>query len=861
MKRFAIPLMLSCTWLVACGDESTGSLKAQALTRVQQQDDLDGCNEGGVTISSGVDTNKDGKLDDDEVTEEQVICAGETVDVPPIGEGGELTRVDILGAGDAMCPAGGVAVHRGTDEDNDEALSDEEIEETEYLCSPVSDPVHDVLARTTDVAIGSADCIWGGKRLESGVDDGEGEGEPDDGILHDAEVDTSYLVCNGSPPAVTEPTDPPAGTPGTATINVRGANSMTGTSGSAGGLYGGSYSCLSAITKFFTTGSVDAAFTIPEIALDYGSVRFDVATDATVVALPVDPTTRTDGAHYLDSNSSAIVRWNATASSLTPVTGLTVAAGATLTIPVVSKTLEFDRDINVAGRIALTDGANRNLTLYARNIRFADSSVIDLTGSSGSPSALSVYADSSLIALGSLSVAGSDTAAAIGGNVDLQSDGRMYVGGTIDASGGDSAAASGAAGGTIRLTGGIGGVWSSATLKAFGGTGALLGGAGGTVTIGQDNQGDSTPREIRNSGSVDVSGGSQSQTGCNAGPCSGGAGGTINVLAQGADLRSSGALKANGGSSHLAAGTGGTIRIGIQRRGEGSQSRSRLSLTGDLHAQGGEGFGAASAGGGGYVYYDNCGGNTSVTELLGYQSIVLSGGTSTTAGGAGGQFYASDTYSDSNTSRRYYYNVPIAGKGGDGAEAGRGGSFELQLSLNVSVAEELPNEVPAVVLGGAHVLNGGSGTTQDAGSGGYFYLAARGTVTTTGSVELNGGNSSVAAGFGGSAAIMSLLGDLQNHATFSANAGTATMSDGPSGGCIDFQANALSNDAKLSARGGAGMTFGGDGGNISLTNVGGAGTNTGELDVAGGAGTTPGGAGVGGFGVAQCGRAFDAMAN
>lgn len=850
MQRLAIPLVLSCVWLVACGDDANADLKAQELTRVEQDDDLAECKNGGVTISTGVDTNKDGKLDEDEVTDTQVICSGDSVD--PGEEGGEITRVDVLKEGDEMCPVGGVAVHRGIDDDNDGELADDEIDETEHLCSPEGEAPHGVLARTTALAVGSAECPWGGKLVESGIDDGAGAGEPDDGVLADEEVDTHYVSCDSSPPRTSEPTDPPAGPVGTATIDLRGGNSASGQAGYGGGINAGSYSaCIPEITKFFATGLVDAPVTAPAVTINLGAEPYDVAADTALAALPGDVGTRVDGTRYLDSNSSVIVRWDGTALNTVEVTGLRVAAGVTLTLPVANTNLYFDQDVDIAGTVALADGASRRLALYGRTVQLGASSVIDATGSTGSVSTLEIGADGSLTALGQLIAAGSDTSTLAGGSISLYSSGRMYVGGTLDASGGDSAAASGAAGGNISLSGGSGGVWSSAVLKAFGGTGALLGGLGGNVTIGDTGSG-GAPREVRNSGAVDVSGGAQTLAGCTGGPCTGGVGGNIAIISHSADLRSTGALKANGGSSHSVAGDGGQIAIGVQPLSEGTQIRSRLSLSGDVHAQGGEGFATAAAGDGGSVNYFNCGGNTSVSEWLGYQSLILSGGSSSTLAGDAGEFALSDSESASDVARRLYYHVPLTAKGGDGASGGQGGSFYAELSINAILKEELPPELPTLVLGGAHVLNGGNSTADEPGSGGYFAIASRGAITALGSLENNGGGGVAFGGQAGFVAWLSLVGTVQNHSTLSVNGGAASAGEGAQGGCIDLQGNTISNDAKLSARGGAGTTIGGDGGDISMTNIGGTGTNTGELDVAGGAGTAAGTSGLAGFGIGQC---------
>lgn len=51
----------------------------------------------------------------------------------------------------------------------------------------------------SEVAPGSAECEYGGIKVETGLDDGAGLGVRVDGILEDAEIETTTYVCNGAP--------------------------------------------------------------------------------------------------------------------------------------------------------------------------------------------------------------------------------------------------------------------------------------------------------------------------------------------------------------------------------------------------------------------------------------------------------------------------------------------------------------------------------------------------------------------------------------------------------------------------------------------------------------------------------------
>jgi hypothetical protein len=91
------------------------------------------CVDGGTAIRSGLDRNRDGVLDDREVTEIDYVC-GETL----------LTRLAAEPAG-VHCAAGGIAFLTGRDRDGDAVLEDGEVEHTEYECG-------DEIARSVTIA-------------------------------------------------------------------------------------------------------------------------------------------------------------------------------------------------------------------------------------------------------------------------------------------------------------------------------------------------------------------------------------------------------------------------------------------------------------------------------------------------------------------------------------------------------------------------------------------------------------------------------------------------------------------------------------------------------------------------------------
>ena len=78
-----------------------------------------------------------------------------------------------------------------------------------------------------------ANCAHGGQRFDSGLDNGDGGGTADDGILQSGEIDDTAFVCNGSPG--TNGTNGADGTNGTnGTDGIDGTNGTDGADGPPG---------------------------------------------------------------------------------------------------------------------------------------------------------------------------------------------------------------------------------------------------------------------------------------------------------------------------------------------------------------------------------------------------------------------------------------------------------------------------------------------------------------------------------------------------------------------------------------------------------------------------------------------------
>ena len=187
LVAFALLLGLS-----SCGGSGSGSSTDDASTpppsTAARQVDLDPdderCPYGGVLVQTGIDENRNGKLDDDEVDASEAVCNGAP------GTNGDdglpsLLKRTVLAIGDANCPAGGEFIQSGVDANGNSILDDDEVDASAYLCtSPAS------LLKRTVLLAGDANCPAGGEFVESGID------ANGNGTLEASEVDDSAYLCH-----------------------------------------------------------------------------------------------------------------------------------------------------------------------------------------------------------------------------------------------------------------------------------------------------------------------------------------------------------------------------------------------------------------------------------------------------------------------------------------------------------------------------------------------------------------------------------------------------------------------------------------------------------------------------------------
>ncbi|RKG70133.1 hypothetical protein D7V88_39915 [Corallococcus terminator] len=152
----------------------------QVRTRTQAEPHGANCALGGQAVQSGLDRDANGQLDDAEVSATDYVCASTVANV--------LVRVRPVAPG-AQCARGGQVTHAGHDANGNGLLEDAEISREVYGC----DEPAPVLARVREVPRSVAPCDRGGSVVEAGAD------LDLDGVLAPAEVDATAYACDVPP--------------------------------------------------------------------------------------------------------------------------------------------------------------------------------------------------------------------------------------------------------------------------------------------------------------------------------------------------------------------------------------------------------------------------------------------------------------------------------------------------------------------------------------------------------------------------------------------------------------------------------------------------------------------------------------
>ncbi len=136
-----------------------GSDGLTSLTNISSENEGDNCENGGMKIESGLDLNANGLLDPNEVTNTSYVCNGSDAN-------NNLTKIASELSSD-NCENGGLRIESGIDSNNNGILDDDEILATAYVCND-TDGVSTLTKITTEEP--GDYCADGGVKIESGKD-------------------------------------------------------------------------------------------------------------------------------------------------------------------------------------------------------------------------------------------------------------------------------------------------------------------------------------------------------------------------------------------------------------------------------------------------------------------------------------------------------------------------------------------------------------------------------------------------------------------------------------------------------------------------------------------------------------------
>lgn len=156
-------------------------------TRMEVEDEPAGvnCTYGGTRLTTGLDYNHNGELDDFEVMDVSYLCV-------EVAGGEPLIHVEEESAG-GNCADGGKKIESGIDSDGDGQLDPEEVADTRYVCAAQADPAE--LVNVVDEPAGE-NCPNGGVRIETGADSSH------NGELESEEVEETRYVCDPDPETI-----------------------------------------------------------------------------------------------------------------------------------------------------------------------------------------------------------------------------------------------------------------------------------------------------------------------------------------------------------------------------------------------------------------------------------------------------------------------------------------------------------------------------------------------------------------------------------------------------------------------------------------------------------------------------------
>jgi len=646
------------------------------------------------------------------------------------------------------------------------------------------------------------------------------------------------------------------GAPGTNTINTSGGigNSPGGSGGDVYFYIGGPDSLIEVLTS---TSGAPTMSSIP-ISPDYGANPLVVSSSTALEILGAEPPMGTP--YQVDDDCNVYISdGNTMLGDETPVTGIDVQGGTTLTLSIhttpSAACVRTANDMNNDGTVT-TDTDGGNLWLYADNY-FGGGDVVTSGVAEGS-SAGEIYVGTtgSHYSTGNFMAMGADSNSGPGGDgagIDLYTNGLdLWTSGEMNSSGGNSTVAEGGnAGGYIELhledSSDGGSLLRAGETIARGGDGETGGGNGNDIWFEVDQeQGATQDINMYITASMHTEGGNGTGS-----PAAGGTGGYVylyNEYVANGEIKLFGFnnITANGGSGSTDGGDGGYIEF------EANDNFVHMMNEAIIESRGGDAANGNAGDGGGVEMLGGYDG-----ELSNSGNINTSGGNATAGfGGDGGDIQLYRDGNNNAVSNTISNSGGLTADGGDGTDGGgNGGYIELYNYLDVPGTDTISNTGPISTTGG-------DATTGTAGYGGDVLLeqdSGSGDVSNSAPIDTSGGHSdSGDAGHAGEIEIEIEDGDgfVRNTATLTAVGGNSTDGNGGNGGGVEVEqessdglggtnaaaGSGSSNSGTIFNNGGTGKT-GGSGGEVNFYSPGLPSSNSADIHGYGGDGDVDGGAG------------------
>ena len=170
MKYVCRTVLISIAILSCEGPEGDiGPSGLKSLIKIEAEPVGQNCVSGGLRIKSGIDKNDNNILEDDEIQVTDFLCNGVNGAQGPIGVDGmkSLIKTEIEPKG-ANCTNGGLLIKLGVDTNKDGVLNDNEVQTTQFVCNGINAEGVNIIRVPIQVAFTwrQAETIWGSENKD-----------------------------------------------------------------------------------------------------------------------------------------------------------------------------------------------------------------------------------------------------------------------------------------------------------------------------------------------------------------------------------------------------------------------------------------------------------------------------------------------------------------------------------------------------------------------------------------------------------------------------------------------------------------------------------------------------------------------